>query len=112
MQNYGDLARKGLTLMVLALMLTLGVAIPVLERTEIMAGPVAESAHNPATCPPAHDHTVCTQVTSSHLLAACNASTCEIARAVVRAAPGPESHLYAGRTTKATNLSRAPPTLA
>ena len=43
-------------------MLTLGVVIPVLERAETVNEPVAESEHNPATCPSGHDHTVCTQV--------------------------------------------------
>lgn len=42
--------------------LALSVAIPVLERADLVHQPVLESEHNPATCPPAHDHTICTQV--------------------------------------------------
>ena len=44
------------------LLLTLSVALPVLERSDIVSEPVAESEHNPATCPSGHDHTICTQV--------------------------------------------------
>ena len=44
------------------LMLVMTVAMPVLERSELVNEPVAESEHNPATCPTGHDHTVCTQI--------------------------------------------------
>ena len=47
------------------LMLCLSVAVPFMERAELVHEPVAESEHNPATCPPAHDHTVCTQVSAN-----------------------------------------------
>ena len=46
-------------------MLALSVAIPVLERAELVHQPVVESEHNPATCLRGHDHTVCTQVGAS-----------------------------------------------
>lgn len=43
-------------------MLMLSVAVPVLERSELLDGPVAESAHDPGECPRSHDHRICTQV--------------------------------------------------
>jgi len=43
-------------------MLSLSVAVPVLERADLVHEPVAESQHAPGSCPSAHDHTVCTQV--------------------------------------------------
>ena len=44
------------------LMLTLSIAVPVLERADLVNEPVAESEHNPTECPRGHDHTICTQV--------------------------------------------------
>lgn len=57
-----DRVRKGTSIGITALMLLLSVAIPVLERAEVVNVPVAESEHDPATCPAGHDHTVCAQV--------------------------------------------------
>lgn len=54
--------RTGLAAGISALMLTLSVAVPVLERGELFAHPVAEAEHDPGECPSGHDHTVCTQV--------------------------------------------------
>ena len=47
------------------LLLTLSVAVPLLERADLVHEPVIESAHNPAQCPPAHDHTVCAQASAN-----------------------------------------------
>lgn len=49
-----------------ALMLTLSVAIPFLERSDIRHETAVESHHDPSACPTAHDHTVCTQVGANH----------------------------------------------
>jgi hypothetical protein len=65
MKRTGRSIRKAFSAGLALLMLTLSVAVPVLERADITTGPVAESEHNPATCPPPHDHTVCTTVTSN-----------------------------------------------
>lgn len=43
-------------------MLTLSVAVPVLEQGSLFHHPVAESQHSPGECPSGHDHTICTQV--------------------------------------------------
>lgn len=48
-----------------ALMLVLSVAVPVMERADVSHELAVESEHDPATCPPPHDHTVCTQVTAN-----------------------------------------------
>ena len=42
-------------------MIVMSVVVPVLDRAEAVHEVVVESEHNPATCPPAHDHTICTQ---------------------------------------------------
>lgn len=52
----------GLAAGISVLMLTLSVAVPVLEQGALFAQPVAESEHNSGECPSGHDHTVCTQV--------------------------------------------------
>ena len=49
-----------------ALLLTLSVAVPVMERADVSHAPAVESEHQPGTCPAPHDHTVCTQVGANH----------------------------------------------
>ena len=56
------LARKCASLGISLLMLAVSLAIPALERSELANGPVFESEHDPAECPTAHDHRICTQV--------------------------------------------------
>ena len=46
-------------------MLIIWISVPLLERADLVHEPVVESEHNPSTCPPAHDHTVCTQVVAN-----------------------------------------------
>ena len=45
-----------------AVLLTVGLAIPALDRLDLSTGPGVEGEHHAATCRPAHDHTVCTQI--------------------------------------------------
>lgn len=54
--------RSGASLGVTLVMLAVAVAVPGLERASGGPGPVLESEHSPASCPPGHDHTICTQV--------------------------------------------------
>ena len=66
------------------LMLTLSIAVPVLERADLADEPVVESEHNPAECPPGHDHTICTLVganLSRTMLAAANLRGANLLRA-------------------------------
>ena len=62
--------RKTVSVWLSALLLTLSIAVPALERAEFAHEPAIESEHDPAHCPPAHDHTVCTQVGANLSLAA------------------------------------------
>lgn len=57
-----DPFRMGIATVISVLMLTLSVAVPVLEKGALFSHPVAEAEHNPGECPAGHDHTVCTQV--------------------------------------------------
>lgn len=110
MQIHAEPVRKTLTLLTWALIYSLGVAVPVLERSEIVAEPVAESAHDPATCPPAHDHSFCTQV-GSELVASGARAPCDVTGAVSAPPSPPRVHRLQARTPRDTNPSRAPPRL-
>ena len=60
--------RQVLGTCVSALIVMLSVAVPVLERSDVGRGTAFESQHDPATCAPGHNHTLCTQVGASHAL--------------------------------------------
>jgi len=70
MEARGEVIRKSGSVWLSALLLTLSIAVPALERAEFAHESAIESEHNPAHCPPAHDHTVCTQVGANLSLAA------------------------------------------
>ena len=109
LMNLGDTTfRRCFAGAIAALVLTLSVSPPVLERADIGHEPVVESEHAPGECPQAHDHTICTQVGSNHaapLGATPRQQSQQIFRAVhpsIFAAPTP-SALAEG------HASRAPP---
>jgi hypothetical protein len=62
METRDKVMRKTVSVWLSALLLTLSIAVPALERAEFVHQSVIESEHDPAHCPPTHDHTVCTQV--------------------------------------------------
>lgn len=67
--NYRGLRiRRVLGTCLSALMLALSVAVPLLERADLGKVAAAESQHDPATCAPGHNHTLCTLVGASHSL--------------------------------------------
>jgi hypothetical protein len=55
-------ARRGSSFGVALVMLAVAIAVPALEDASRGPHPVLESEHSPASCPPGHDHTICTQV--------------------------------------------------
>lgn len=62
MKPGGRAIRRVFATLLATLTLVLSVAIPLLERADLSLDPVAESQHDPGSCAPAHDHTICTQV--------------------------------------------------
>ncbi|GMV07178.1 MAG: hypothetical protein AMXMBFR53_34530 [Gemmatimonadota bacterium] len=52
-----------------ALVVMLSAAVPMLDVADLRTGTTVESQHDPASCAPSHDHTVCTQVGANHALA-------------------------------------------
>ena len=68
--NSGDtISRRCFNTALAALMLTLSVVLPVLDRVDVTPEPVAESGHTPAECLQGHDHSICTQVGANHAAA-------------------------------------------
>ena len=65
MNQKGKVIRQAVSDGLSAVMLVIWISVPLLERSDLVNEPVVESEHNPSTCPPAHDHTVCTQVVAN-----------------------------------------------
>jgi hypothetical protein len=103
-----DVARKTLSVGISVLMLTLSIAVPVLERADLVAEPVAESEHDPDACPPPHDHTICTQVSASFSLPAMTGHH-GLAGVVVPVAPPPVAPSVASAAFSEGHRPRAPP---
>jgi hypothetical protein len=91
-----------------ALLVALSVAVPMLDRADAGSGPVVEGEHHPGTCPPAHDHTVCTQFGGN--LPLVSAWTRIPTASTVRTPPPREGGRMSYATASvAANHSRAPP---
>lgn len=91
-----------------AAMLSLSVAVPVMERADVGERERWESSHAPGACTRAHDHTVCTQVGSNLSLP----STTVHHAAAVRLSRGTDSGrpvLTLGRIRTEGHPTRAPP---
>jgi hypothetical protein len=70
----GRYLRAAVTGPLVALLLQLGVVVPLLERTDAFTGPQVESEHGSDHCPTPHDHTICTQVGANQAVAIVPAS--------------------------------------
>ena len=108
MKRTVGLARKGASLGISLLMLTLSLAVPVLERSDLVNGPVTESEHDPVTCPTVHDHMVCTQV-GANLSASSRVQEHRLAYAVVAVATPTETPRSVSTAFSEEHPSRAPP---
>lgn len=62
--------RRLLSPLLATVMLTLSVAVPVLDTDRASFAPVLESEHAPGQCVVGHDHTLCAQVAASRPLPA------------------------------------------
>lgn len=70
MNRTRDVARKLVSLGLAALLLTLSVVVPVMDRGEDFGNVAVESSHDPARCGHPHDHRICTQVGANLSIAA------------------------------------------
>jgi hypothetical protein len=91
-----------------AVLLTLSVVVPVMDRADFAHAPVVESEHQPGSCPTPHDHTVCTQVGANHAAPGAGEAGQSL-RAVQRV--GVVFEVRASRDTRAhrSTSARAPP---
>lgn len=103
-----DPIRRGMSVGISLLMLTLSVVVPVLERGSIFDRPVVEREHNPGDCPSGHDHTVCTQVGANLSLEAPPVQTA-LGSAVVAVSPIAAKRVHATGPVAGSKHSRAPP---
>jgi len=103
------MVRKTVSVCLTALLLLLSVAVPALERAEFAHEPAVESEHNPAHCPTAHDHTVCTQV-GANLSAVATPTLVDHSQAVVRVNAPTEAPVSVHSVFADGYPSRAPPT--
>jgi hypothetical protein len=69
--NRGDaILRRCFATALAALMVTLSVVMPVLDRVDVSPYPVAETEHTPTECLEGHDHLICGQIGANHAAAA------------------------------------------
>ena len=103
-----DPIRRGISVGISMLVLTLSVAVPVLERGSVFDHPIVEREHNPGDCPSGHDHTVCTQVGANLSLEAAPVQTA-LGSAVVSVSPIAAKRVFATGPGNGSLHSRAPP---
>lgn len=98
----------GIATVISALMLTLSVAVPVLEQGALFSHPVAEAEHNPGECPSGHDHTVCTQVGANFAFEGRAVESADHAGHITSASSSSDD-VAAARAWASNKRSRAPP---
>ena len=106
MNRSRDIARRTLSLGLAALMLSLSVAIPVLERGELSGTLGIESSHDANRCGHVHDHRICTQLSANLSLA--SVSYDYVPLQVTLRAPRP----YAPSSTHHDTFFEGPPSRA
>ncbi len=90
------------------LMLAVSLAIPLLERSELVGQPVLETEHDPAACPTAHQHRICTQV-GGNLPAPSTIQEHRLAPAIVPVATPTEIPARVSAAFSDGHPARAPP---
>ena len=101
-------ARAGLATGIALLMLTLSVAVPVLERGTFLDRSVVEEEHAPGDCPSGHDHTVCTQF-GANLPIDADVVDAPVDGSIATVASPGGARLLPAWTIPGTPRSRAPP---
>ena len=108
MNQKGNVIRQAVSVGLSAVMLVIWISVPLLERSDLVNEPVVESEHNPSTCPPAHDHTVCTQVVAN-LAAPSSGLEKQQQAVVVRHLSPVEADILVHSVLAEGHPSRAPP---
>ncbi len=102
--------RRAVAAPLTALLLTLSVAVPLVERADLGHTPVVESEHQPGSCPTPHDHTVCTQVGANHAAPGSHAAERPV-EVVRRAAATTDAEEARDARSSLTRSARAPPSI-
>lgn len=106
-----DLARTCVTTVLVTVLLSLPVALPLMEVGVVSSQPVAESHHDPARCGHGHDHRICTQVGANFSLVAAQYTARPTHVAVRNPIPAHPRQPRLGTFLEGPP-SRAPPSLA
>jgi len=108
MNRKRDVVRRHFSAGLAVLMLSLSVAVPMLERDGFTADSAVESQHDPARCGHGHDHRICAQV-GANLSVTATVQHERLSHGTVRA-PLPSAPSSATpKTFLAGPPSRAPP---
>lgn len=108
MNTRTDIGRRCVATALAALILSLSVAVPLMERGDLSSGSAVESGHDPARCGQGHDHRICTQIGGHRALAA-SAYESRLAHLAVRARRPDEPRSAHFRAFLEGPPSRAPP---
>ncbi|MEE2669366.1 MAG: hypothetical protein VYD78_05125 [Gemmatimonadota bacterium] len=108
MRKKGMRRRQAISVGLSVAMLVTWISVPFLERADLIHETVVESEHNPSTCPPAHDHTVCIQV-GANLAAASGGLEQQHQDVVVRDRGPAKVDLFVHSVLAEGHPSRAPP---
>ena len=103
-----DALRKLLSSVVTLLMMTVSVAVPLMDRAEPSVELAVESEHDQSRCRHAHDHRVCSQVGASSSLAS-GAYEHRLGHVATQVATPVDAEGTATRTFREGPPSRAPP---
>jgi hypothetical protein len=108
MNQKRNVIRQAVSVGLSAVMIVIWISVPLLERADLVNEPVVESEHNPSTCPPAHDHTVCTQVVAN-LAAPSSGLEKQRQDAIIQDLIPDEADIFVHSVLAEGHPSRAPP---
>jgi hypothetical protein len=108
MTGTGDKIRRIVSSGLALLLLSLSVAVPLMERADVTGVLAAESGHHASTCPHGHDHRICTQM-GANLSVASDAYHHRAAAVVVRTTSSSIPASRAPEPFQEGPPSRAPP---
>jgi len=107
MNGTSDQIRRTVSTVLAALMLTLSVAVPQMDRGEV-TGALAVESHHSSACPHGHDHRLCTQVGANFSFVT-SAYRPRVAPVVLHTTPPATPATRAFRPFQEGPPSRAPP---
>ena len=108
MDTKTDFTRRCVATILATVMLSLSIALPIMERGDVSGRSAVESSHDPSRCGHGHDHRICTQVGANFSLTTSGYES-RLAHVAIRVARPSEPHSAPFRTFLEGPPSRAPP---